>query len=449
MTCVLACANDTHDDVPLDVLSGGDATVYTHDRLAFSHPAPNLTDAHDRAFFRGKALFRDMWVTAPSSTFSHDGLGPTFNTRSCEGCHQDDGRGSPPNPGDSMRTMVMRISIPGEDDNGGPKDEPNYGEQIQSHGILGIDGESDPTVTYEERQGHYADGTSYSLRVPTYHLGEPSYGPFHDDILISPRVAPAMIGLGLLEAISEETLMALADPDDHNRDGISGRMNMVWDVVKNAVAIGRFGWKANQPTLLQQAAGAFLGDIGMTSRLFNVQNCPSVQTDCVHAPDGGVPEISDNILDDVVLYSRTLGVPAARNVNDPDVLRGRAIFQEAGCNRCHIETLTTGDYTPVPEFSNQTIHPYTDLLLHDMGAALADGRPDFLATGFEWRTRSLWGIGLVPHVNGHGNYLHDGRARGIAEAILWHGGEAASAKSRFVGMSAADRAALLRFIESL
>jgi CxxC motif-containing protein (DUF1111 family) len=258
-----------------------------------------------------------------------------------------------------------------------------------------------------------------------------------------------MIGFGLLEAIPEQTLLALADAADQDGDGISGRPNRVWDWTQQRQVLGRFGWKANQPTVAQQVTGAFLGDIGITSVLFPRQNCTAAQTQCTAAPIGGQPEISPEQLEPVIFYSRTLAVPARRDLDDAGVQRGEQLFAQAQCGRCHVSTWRTGPVDELPTLSHQTIHPYTDLLLHDMGAELSDERPDFDATGREWRTPPLWGMGLVSKVNGHTNFLHDGRARNITEAILWHGGEAETAREYFRHLSRPDREALVRFIESL
>jgi len=267
--------------------------------------------------------------------------------------------------------------------------------------------------------------------------------------MVSARVAPAVIGMGLLEAIPEETLRALADPDDRDGDGISGRLNTVWDAIAKKPAVGRFGWKASVPGLRQQIAMAALGDIGLTTSLYPEQNCPVAQADCRKAENGGEPEIEDDFLDRLELYSQTLAVPLRRDVEDPQVMRGEALFAQTGCAACHVMTLKTGAHASRQELSHQTIHPFTDLLLHDMGEGLADGRPDFLASGSEWRTPPLWGLGLVRVTNKHEYLLHDGRARGFAEAILWHGGEAAAAKERFRTLPQDERAALLAFLRSL
>lgn len=431
-------------------LSGGQTTIFNTTPNAFGQPAPGLERMDELFFFVGNSFFNQNWVTAPSSTTARDGLGPLFNARSCAGCHFKDGRGRPPAfTGELPTGFLMRLSIPGKDLHHAPLPEPNYGGQLQESGIEGVPGEGQIVITYTELPGTFADGTTYSLRQPTYELVDLAYGELHAETIFSPRVANQMIGMGLLEAIPESTLLSLADPNDQNGDGVSGRPNYVWDAYNNRMALGRFGWKANQPTVLQQVAGAFAGDMGIVTSIFPVTDCTAPQTACRQAPNGGEPEIDDDDFLKVVLYASSLSVPAQRNWDDEQVLRGKALFQNAGCSHCHIDTVTTGIHPTIPALSQQTIHPYTDLLLHDMGAALADGRPDFQASGQEWRTPPLWGIGLFETVNGHTYYLHDGRARNLMEAILWHGGEAEAAKEKVRLLSEADRNALLTFLESL
>ncbi len=434
---------------PGEELAGGETTVFEAGERAYSLSARNLRGERRDLFFIGNSMFNRGWVTAPSSTSGQDGLGPTFNANSCSSCHFKDGRGAPPDPQDDFVGLLVRLSIPGEDEHGGPLEDPSYGGQFNHRSILGVPAEGRSTVTYRELPGQFDDGTPYSLQQPTYELTELAFGPFAPGIMLSPRTAPFMIGLGLLEAVPEETVLALADELDSDGDGISGRPNWVWDPKHQQVALGRFGWKGNQPGLEQQNAGAFLGDLGITSPLFQDQNCPPVQTACQEALSGGEPEVDQEKIVQVTYYSRLLAVPGRRAVNDPEVLRGKALFQDAGCASCHVPSLETGVLEGFPELSGQSIRPYTDLLLHDMGEGLADGRPDYLATGSEWRTPPLWGVGLVPVVNHHSRFLHDGRARDLTEAILWHGGEAEQAQRAFLSMSAAERAALLRFIEDL
>jgi CxxC motif-containing protein (DUF1111 family) len=345
--------------------------------------------------------------------------------------------------------MLLRISIAGSSAEGAPLPDPSYGDQLQPFGVEGVPGEGSPRVTYRAVAGEYADGEPHELVEPTYDIDNPAHGPFDLALLISPRVAPAMIGLGLLEAITEERLLSLADPDDADGDGISGRLNEVWDVEADAVAIGRFGWKAEQPSVRQQAAGAFIGDLGITSSLFPQQECSPIELECQAAVTGGEPEIDDLLLLRVERYSQLLAVPARLDPTSEAVLRGKARFSELGCAGCHVPSHRTSVDATLEEVRDQLIWPYTDLLLHDMGDALGDRRPSFAASGNEWRTPPLWGLGRYRVVNDHERLLHDGRARGVAEAILWHGGEGAPARDAFTQLSAGDRADLVRFVESL
>lgn len=430
-------------------LLGGQTTIFNTTPNAFGQPAPGLERMDELHFFVGNSFFNQNWVAAPSSTEARDGLGPFFNSRSCAGCHFKDGRGRAPEfDGENPTGFLIRLSIPEQDDHGAYRPDPVYGGQFQDQSIFG-QGEGDLFVSYVEIPGTFPDGTPYSLRQPVYHFENLAYGDMHPDVMISPRVANQMIGLGLLEAIPDATLLALADPADADGDGISGRVNIVWDYTAASTAIGRFGWKANQPTLLQQVAGAFSGDMGITTFVFPALNCPTGDAACLSAQNGGQPEIDDDDLLKVVLYSSVLAVPAQRNADDPTVMRGQRLFDEVGCTACHMDTLETGIHPRFDILSNQTIHPYTDLLLHDMGDGLADNRPDYEASGSEWRTPPLWGIGLIATVNGHTYYLHDGRAHSLLEAILWHGGEAEAVRQAFMELSAADREAILAFLESL
>jgi CxxC motif-containing protein (DUF1111 family) len=449
----VGCAGDAAPVVAAwktEAASGGDTTMDDTTEHSYSRTSPNIAPERRTSFVVGHSFFTDNWVTAPASTTGRDGLGPTFNASSCGGCHSNDGRGRPPLRDDeAFDGLLIRLSVPGTGPHGGPVDEPTYGGQFNHRSVLGVPAEGRAVVRYAEQPGRFADGTPFSLRVPTYAFEALAFGPMRADTLLSPRVAPANFGLGLLESVDEADLVALADPDDRDHDGVSGRPNRVWSVRLQQTALGRFGWKANQPSLEQQNAGAFVGDLGITSALFPDENCPEAQPACRAAPSGGAPEIDADRLASVTLYTQALAVPARRDVDDPTVRRGADLFESARCTACHTPTLHTGARAVLPELADQTFHPYTDLLLHDLGAGLADGRPDFLADGQEWRTPPLWGIGLVQTVNRHTFFLHDGRARSLTEAILWHGGEAQGSRDRFAQMSAADRAALVRFLETL
>lgn len=446
-----------------DAQPGGKTTVFSNGRNAFSLPAANLSDAERTRFVVGNSFFKRNWVQAPASTTARDGLGPHFLARSCGGCHVQDGRAQPPdfhNPlaPQPFAGLLLRLSVPGNDAHGGPKHEPVYGDQFNTMGIHGVQGEGEVHLSYERIEGQYADGTPYTLEKPRYHLRNLAYGPMAPDVMVSPRIAPQVIGLGLLEAIPEAEILANAQAQAASTGPIKGQPNYVWDAYAERMVLGRFGWKANVGSLAHQTAGAFLGDIGITSSRFPQQTCTPAQKDCLAAPNGNAKgrqgvEIEDYALDDVIFYQSTLAPAARRNAQDEGVLRGEALFHAAQCAQCHRPSYRTGTALfprlSSPALSGQDITPYTDLLLHDMGEALADGRPDFAAHGRQWRTPPLWGIGLLPAVNDHQRLLHDGRARGVAEAILWHGGEAEAAREQFRHLPAPDRAALVQFVESL
>jgi CxxC motif-containing protein (DUF1111 family) len=416
---------------------------------AFTMSLANATRDHEALFFSGNSFFNSAWVEAPSSTTARDGLGPLFNARNCSACHFEDGRGSPPlAEGDDFVGVLFRIGTGERGAHGAPEPDPVYGDQIQPFALSELPGEAKPRVKYEVISGEYADGEKYELISPHYRFEDPAYGELSPGLRVSPRAAPMMIGLGLLEAVSDSDLEALADPEDVDGDGISGKINRVWDHERGEKRVGRFGWKAEQPTIRQQAAGAFLGDMGLSTSLFPGSDCTSVQETCLTMPTGGKPEVQDETFERVVMYSRMLAVPQRQNVDDEDVLLGRGLFRELGCASCHVPTHTTGK-SDLEEVEKQKIWPYTDLLLHDLGPSLGDDRPAFEAAGDEWRTAPLWGIGRIEQVNGHNRLLHDGRARGVAEAILWHGGEAEAAREAFRHLSGDERKALVSFVESL
>ncbi|MDX2355155.1 di-heme oxidoredictase family protein [Stutzerimonas xanthomarina] len=440
---------------PGEALSGGSTTVIKSDQNAFSMPSANLSPVRRLDFSVGNSFFRNPWVIAPSSTTARDGLGPLLNTNACQNCHIKDGRGRPAEAerGNAV-SMLVRLSIPAGKEHAevvherGIAPEPTYGGQLQDMAIPGVAPEGKVRLSYSTHTERFADGFEIELRSPQLTITDLGYGPMHPDTQFSVRVAPAMVGLGLLEAIPEAAILANADPDDRNGDGISGRPNQVFDQVTRETSLGRFGWKAGQPNLNQQNADAFFNDMGLTTSLLSGNSCTQAQAECLAMPDGGDPEVSDHILSLVLFYSRNLGVPARRNVDDPQVLAGKTLFHRAGCQSCHVPTFTTGEAAE-PELANQVIRPYTDLLLHDMGEGLADHRPEFEATGSEWRTPPLWGLGMTEAVSGHTQLLHDGRARNPLEAILWHGGEAERAKQAVLGFDSDERSALLAFLESL
>lgn len=422
--------------------AGGATTVYGATSHAFSQPAPNLSGVAFNLHTDGDRAFEQAFVTAPAP--NNAGLGPVFNNNSCIGCHVRDGRGRPPLPGEEMSTMLLRLSIAGHGANGGPRPVPNFGDQLQTRAIVGMQPEGKALITYTERVEQLSDGSTVVLRVPHYTIAQ-AHVSLPPDVLISPRIAPPVFGLGLLEAVSEADILRYADEHDANGDGISGRANYVWDVVAQRPALGRFGWKANQPSLLQQAAGAYNGDMGVTSPLFPKENCDG-QPGCTSSP---TPDIDDKTLKATAFYTRTLAVPARRNTENSTVRKGRTVFAAAGCASCHRPSMRTATVADLPEFSGQTFSAFTDLLLHDMGEELADNRPDYLASGREWRTPPLWGLGLTRIVNGYEAYMHDGRARTVLEAIMWHGGEAEKAREYVRKLPTSDREALLAFLASL
>lgn len=436
---LLAPTQDFSTAEPFEMFQGGSGTNRTRfDANAFSLPSGALTFEERSDFFIGNGIFDRPWVAAPSSTSASDGLGPVFNARSCQGCHIKDGRGHPPGPDDAnMVSMLFALSAP----DGGP--DPTLGHQLQDQAVTGLESEGRITVAYEDEPFTYPDGTVVTLRRPRYR----SDAALADGVSLNPRIAPQMIGLGLIEAIADEDIAANADPDDADGDGISGRLAM------SDGAIGRFGWKAMAPTLEEQAATAFFNDMGLSTRLRPAAwgDCTEAQRRCRTAPHGdddGRPEIADALLDLVVFYSANLAVPARRDVDDPRVLRGKALFYEARCTACHVPKFATSAEA-APAQRNQLIWPYSDFLLHDMGPDLADPNPTADRLGAEWRTAPLWGIGLTETVSGHTDLLHDGRARSLEEAILWHGGEARASRDAFVALSEDERAALIRFLESL
>ncbi|MCG9578891.1 c-type cytochrome [Vibrio tubiashii] len=443
--------------IAYDAKSGGGTSVKKEGANAFSLPAGNLPMSKRLDFSVGNSFFRNPWVQAPASTDARDGLGPLFNTNGCQNCHIKDGRGHPPEEGDIHAvSMLVRLSIPAmtpEQKKAFIKDgvipEPTYGGQLQDFALQDQTPEGTIEITYADVPVTFADGTVITLRKPDLSITNLGYGEMHPDTQMSARVAPPMIGLGLLESIPDETLKAWADEQDKNGDGISGKVNVVWDVRANDFAIGRFGWKAGQPNLMQQNAAAFNGDVGLTSNLFPNENCTSKQTICDDLPNGGSPEVSDNILDFVEFYSQHLAVPIRRNIDKPEVKLGQELFAKVGCESCHKTNVKTGNREGLPALSNQTIHPYSDMLLHDMGPGLADNRPEYLANGQEWRTQPLWGIGYTKEVNDHTYFLHDGRARNLMEAVLWHGGEAEMAKQKVLKFNQKERDALIAFLNSL
>lgn len=468
ITAVTSPTTDFTKAEAFEPLPAGRASVTRRkDDTVFSQPTQGLSDAAQFDFKLGNSMFKKLWVSSPASTLASDGLGPLYNARSCKRCHVNDGRGHPPeNADDLMTSMFLRISVP---DPTVPQDamaalhgyfatrpDPNYGTQIQDRAVQGHAPEAKVAITYEEIPVPLNGGETALLRKPSYALTDLAYGDLAPDAMLSPRVAPQMIGLGLLEAIPAADILAQADPEDADGDGISGRANIVPSREFGTMMLGRFGHKAGNPTVHQQSAEAFANDIGISNPLYDqpAGNCTEAQTSCItgrHGQDEAHDwlEIGHEGMEVTTHFSRNLGVPERRNVNDPKVLRGKEMFYTAGCTSCHTPKFVTHRMDARPEHSFQLIWPYSDLLLHDMGDGLADNRPEYRASGREWRTPPLWGIGLTKQVSGHTYFLHDGRARSLLEAVLWHGGEAQTARDAVVDMSKTDRDALIAYLESL
>lgn len=462
---VRAPTTDFSKPEPYEKMQAGAATVRARQTLdAFSQSSANMPFERELDFKLGNGLFTKTWVAAPASTKASDGLGPYYNARACQDCHLKDGRGhTPEGPDDSRVSMFLRLSVPGGETPAeitewlATRPEPTYGGQLQDFAAPGQVAEGSMTVTYTESAVLLPGGTSVSLRHPDYAIANPGHGALHPDVMISPRIAPQMIGLGLLEAIPAADILAAADPDDLNGDGISGRAQIIPSVEYGVPMLGRFGLKAGAPTVREQSAGAFAGDMGLSTPLHPDPwgDCTLSQAACRAAPHGQEDDARDGLevdaesLDLVTFYSRNLGVPERRNVGNPQVLHGKELFYQLNCTDCHQPKHVTHRLEDQPEQSFQLIWPYTDLLLHDMGEGLADHRPEGRATGSEWKTPPLWGIGLTQQVSGHTQFLHDGRARTLTEAILWHGGEAKGSRDGFAALSAVDRDAVIAFLESL
>ncbi len=429
---------------------GRNGTVFDRSTNAFGNAIEGLSFEQLNDFSSGNSFFRNNWVTAPSSVESRDGLGPLFNSLSCGGCHVRDGRSGPiQSNGETAHGLLMRLSVAGLGTHGAPNPDPNYGGQFNHRAILNVQPEGNVQIQYVEQSGTLADGTIYSLRKPTYSFQNLNYGSMGAGTMFSPRIANQLIGLGLLEAISERSMMQWADEQDANGDGISGKIARVWNPELNRMSIGRFGWKASQPSVRSQIAAAFNGDIGVTTSLFPNEDLTIMQSNLYGSlPNGGLPEVNDVRLKRVQFYMQTIAVPASRFTDINQYNAGKQLFIETGCASCHITEVRTGQ-TEITQLAEQTIRPYTDLLLHDMGEGLSDNRPVFNAEGREWRTPPLWGIGLIKTVNGHTTLLHDGRARNIEEAILWHGGEAEASKNNYRKLIKNQREVLLGFIEKL
>lgn len=465
----------------IEHLGGGTASVKITTADAFSQRSANVQSVDKIAKFNiGDDFFENPWVAGSSSTSSRDGLGGLFNNNACQNCHIRDGRGHAPAQGSNNFSSILfraaRSNISAAQTHDMQQaiitnvPDETVGGQLQQDAIANVQPEVELTVQYNYQNISFSDGFEVELRKPTWlftNLYENDGYMFNDDTIFSARVAPPMTGLGLLALISENDIIANQDINDADTDGISGKANYVWSIEQNQITIGRFGWKAGQPSLIEQAAGAFVNDMGLTSRLHTEESCLSHQLDCQDTPNGNGDsvesynyEVSDKILDAIAFYSSHLAVPQRRNAYAENVKRGKALFMNMNCQACHTESYTTQLDSDQPELSEQVIFPYTDLLLHNMGTDLADftlnNQPavegvlyENLATAREWRTPPLWGLGLTKTVDPQATFLHDGRARTIMEAVLWHGGEAEQAKQAVLLLNAQQRSDLLAFLQDL
>lgn len=427
--------------------SGGDATTEVQTSSAFTQHAEGLDPPSLGQFARGNRIFSTPWVEAPASVTHFDGLGPYYTRRSCSGCHVHDGRGRPPeDPEDSTGAMVVKLGAP--DPAGGRRRDPRYGGALSERAVQGLAPEGRLVVEWQESEQVYPDGERVMLRRPSVRIADPGYGALDPGTRISLRMPPAVVGVGLLEAVPESLLAAIADPEDADHDGISGRVARLGRAGSAKASVGRFGWKAAQPTVAAQVATALNDDMGITSPSRPRTELTSAEHAARSRPTGGNPEIQGAALLALVNYMRWVAVPARRELDDASVRRGAERFREVGCVSCHVATLTTGKADQAA-LTRQVLHPYTDLLLHDMGADLSDGMPEADAAASEWRTPPLWGLGLASTVNGYRFLLHDGRARSLEEAILWHGGEAERSREAFRALAVSARRDLLRFLDSL
>ncbi|CAM8621480.1 COG3488 Predicted thiol oxidoreductase [Oxalobacteraceae bacterium] len=451
---VLATANNAMSESESGDCFWNPATKQcTPDDQIFLQPVAELSPTDTVLYEEGLKQFKASWSIFPLID-GEWGLGPTFHASSCVGCHVNGGRGKTVD--DASKTsfqQLVRLSLPGTDAYGEPVPHPVYGNQLQVFGIYGeslsnpVVGEADLRIDWEPQKTTLADGTEVELRRPQNRITKLAFGPLGEKTLTSLRNTPVVYGMGYLDAVPEADILALAAMQ--KSQGLNGRPNYVKDDATGKQLLGRFGWKANQPTLKQQVAAAHIGDMGITSTLYQEQNCPKVQVQCQNAHTTGKHELTDQAWDAVTFFLAGVEVPKRPTPDSDKYIQGEKLFRSAGCTGCHVSELKTGKFPMLKAIENKQFHPYTDLLLHDMGDDLADNRPDFKAGGRDWRTAPLWGVGLSRRVNGSMDLLHDGRARSVLEAILWHGGEAKKARDQFANMKKEDREALISFVHAL
>lgn len=395
-------------------------------------------------FILGKSFFRVPWVEAPSATTARDGLGPLFSANTCTSCHPQNAKGSLyDSKGNISRSLVTRLSIKSKkiDSKVGYIPEPTYGSQLSINAIYGVPYEGKSTRSYIDKIVVLNGGRKVTLHQPIYGITNLGYGALDGDVVISQRIPPALFGLGLLEQISDKQLLANEDIDDKNLDGISGKANRVYSPTTSKIEIGRYNCKANASKVKDQVAGAMSNDMGLTSPLYPDESCTDAQKKCKDSPKGRDSfDVPMKRLDAVTFYLKNLKL--SKNKKDKEYKNGLMIFKHLGCASCHIPTFTLD--------SGEKIYPFSDLLLHDMGEGLADGRVEFRATGSEFKTPPLWGISAYKKIlKNRVNFLHDGRAGTIEEAILWHDGEAKHSKSNFIRLRDEKRKMLIDFLEKL
>ncbi len=318
-----------------------------------------------------------------------------------------------------------------------------YGRQMQDQAIANVTPEAKLVVRWEPVEVRMGDGSTVVLKRPVFGVDRLAYGELPSDVRLAPRVAPAVFGLGLIENVDAAMVVAWADPSDRNSDGISGRA--IWTNGN----LGKFGWKSQVAALRGQVVAAAIEDIGISTDEFPRQNCTSAQAGCAAATHGGEPEMGPRDVDRLTRYLAFLGVPPRRSPTSAAVARGSALFGDFGCAACHRPMLRTVADAQPDWLANQTFFAYTDLLVHDLGAALSDPQMSHIEYAREWRTAPLWGLGLIRAVNGHQQLLHDGRADGVAEAILWHGGEGLPAREKFRWANQSERDDLVAFVNDL
>ncbi len=447
---VLSLAADFSRAERSEALSGGAGTVDKIGKNAFSHHFKNLSFEERQDFLIGNAFFRKVWIASPSSTTSSDGLGPLYNARACQSCHIKDGRGHLPKD-EKPLSAVLKV---GNYKNINLIPHKTYGKQFQFFAIPGLSSESALSINFMANKYINAMGSRLALKYPNYQLSSLKYGNLDNDTSLSLRISPQVIGVGLLEAIEESDILAKQDIYDKDNDGISGIARIVYDN-KGIEKIGRFGIRASTPDLFVQTGTAFMHDMGLSNSVGSnaFGDCTKNQDECYKFPTGvnekSLHEVDDEVMNKIVFYLSSLSPPKRRNVSDKDVLLGKKIFYESKCTSCHTPKYVTSKNAKHNFLKYQLIWPYTDLLLHDMGDELADKDMNGNITNKEWKTPPLWGLGYAKEVNARATYLHDGRAKTVLEAVLWHSGEAKSSLKYLLDNHKNNLDKLEKFLKSL